>query len=138
VPVQGSNLGRAAPKVKGQPMAKDDSIAHGCAGQVFFDKDCQERLGTFSLSKASLQKLEHTLNTSLDAVQKARGKRIDTVQRLCNLVGITKRDLAMGIILERNGDISQVEMAKILNINVDTFRKPNWSNVRNSLNTIKA
>lgn len=113
-------------------MAKDDSIAHGCAGQAFFDKPCQERLDHFT-SPQKLRVIKHLLLSMLAQVSAAQGEKVDEVQEFCDRHKIKKQSLAMGIILEHEGDISQVEMARILNINVDTFRKPNWHNVRQQL-----
>ena len=111
-------------------MATDDSNAHGRAGQAFSDKDGRKRLDNFNLSKASLQNLEYTLNGSLDVVQKAQGKRNDTIQRLCDLVGISKQTLAKAIIFEAKGDISCVELSRKLNLHKSTLRKRNWHDVR--------
>lgn len=94
---------------------------------------CQEQI-----SKNSLNELERTLTASLDAVRKAQGRRtdIDAVQRLCNQAGITKRQLAAGIVLGCKGDITMVDLASKLEIGYTTIKR--WTEVRTALRAMRA
>lgn len=72
---------------------------------------CQERI-----SKKSLNEIERGLAVSLDAIRKAQGKRGDQVQELCDQVGISKRELAAGIVLSCKGDITITDLASRLKV----------------------
>lgn len=90
---------------------------------------------TQPIPKAALDRLEKNLANSLDAVRKAQGHRSDQVQHLCDLVGITKRDLAGGIILGCKGDITQVELADRLMVSRRSIN--NWSEIVSALQSMK-
>ena len=80
-----------------------------------------------------LDDLDIKITQALDAVKAAKGQKVDRVQELCDLVGISKQSLAGGIILENKGDISQIEIARILNIHERTLRKRSWHKIRTLL-----
>lgn len=80
-----------------------------------------------------LNELDVKITKALDAVKAAKGKRPDRVQELCDLVGISKQSLASGMIVQNKGDISQIEIARILNIHERTMRKRSWRDVRTLL-----
>lgn len=92
---------------------------------------CQDEI-----SKKSLSELERTLAASLDAVRRAQGKRTDAVQELCEQAGITKRQLAAGIVLGCKGDITITELAGKLEIADRTIRR--WPEIRAAIRTIQA
>lgn len=136
VPVQGHHLRRAAPKVKGQPMATDDSTTQGRDSQAFSGDLIHKRLDNFKLSKTSLQTLECTLWGVINAVQKAQNKRNDNVQCLCDSVGITKRELAGGVILRKGGNtLTVTALCRLLRIGRRTLY--NWPEIVRALNTEK-
>ena len=69
----------------------------------------------------------------LQNLLRLRGKNTDGIEEFCKDFGISKQSLAIGIIFEAGGDISQVELARKLNIHERTLRKRNWRKVRTLL-----
>jgi hypothetical protein len=78
-----------------------------------------------------LDELIQSQTQALDALKMARGQRVDRVDELCRLVGISKRALAGGIILEHGGDISISELAQKLQVGRATIYR--WPEVVRAL-----
>lgn len=68
---------------------------------------------------------------ALDALKSAAGCRVDRVQELCALVGMSKRDLAAGLIFRSKGTITFVELARRLSVNESTVRR--WPEIHRAL-----
>ena len=90
-------------------------------------------MGTIDKKSDALDDIDVKLTQALDAVKAARGQRPDRMGEFCKEFGIYKQSLAIGIIFEADGDISQVELAQKLNIDERTLRKRNWRKVRTLL-----
>jgi hypothetical protein len=78
-------------------------------------------MGNLVIQQDAAADLELKLTQALDAVKTARGQKADRVKELCDLVGITKRDLAAGLVLTSQGDISIVELSRRLAIDRTTI-----------------
>ena len=87
-------------------------------------------MGNIELKPDVLDNLIQAQTKALDTLKSAAGQRVDRVQQLCTLVGISKQTLAKALILESKGVISQTEIAAKLNIHERTLRKRNWQDVR--------
>lgn len=78
-----------------------------------------------------LDELIQSQTQALDSLKNMRGKRVDRVKELCDLVGISKRSLAGGIILESDGDISITELAQKLQVDRRTIYR--WPEIVRAL-----
>jgi len=101
-----------------------DNDNKSCAGRS------REKLN--SSDRAALIEIKHQLLGSVALVDKQLGVRntdkADRVRELCELVDISPRNLAGGIILSRAGDITKTELAELLGVSRRTIN--NWPNVR--------
>ncbi len=115
-------------------MAMDDFTTHGRVGQAFSDKSCQERLG-HTITPDVLNEMIRHQEKQLQYLLKLRGKRYNPTSKLCREVGIHKRYLAYGLVLQEKGNISVSELAKRLNVNRSTIHR-HWSEVIRAIKVI--
>ena len=88
-------------------------------------------MGTIEIQPDALEDIDVKLTLALDAVKAAKGQKPDRVQELCTLVGLTKRDLAAGLVFRSKGEITFVELARRLSINESTIRR--WPEIHRAL-----
>ncbi len=77
-------------------------------------------MGSMGKQQEALHDLDIKLTQALDAVKAAKGQKTDRVKELCTLVGITKRELAAGLVLSTKGDISIAEISRRLAVDRTT------------------
>ncbi len=88
-------------------------------------------MGSMGKQQEALYDLDIKLTQALDAVKAAQGQKTDRVKELCALVGITKRDLAAGLVFNSKGDITIVELAQRLSISRRTIHR--WPEIVRAL-----
>ncbi len=88
-------------------------------------------MGTIEIKPDEAEDLEVKLTLALDAIKAAKGQKPDRVKELCTLVGLTKRDLAAGLVFRSKGKITFVELARRLSLNESTVRR--WPEINRAL-----
>ena len=88
-------------------------------------------MGTIEIKSDDYEALIVKLTEALDTAKAAKGQKTDRVEELCTLVGLTKRDLAAGLVFRSKGTITFVELARRLSINESTIRR--WSEIHRAL-----
>lgn len=69
---------------------------------------------------------------ALKYLYKTQGKKYDPIANLCRQVGIKKRYLAFGLIMQAKGKIAAAELARRLGINKSTISR-RWPEVARAL-----
>jgi len=88
-------------------------------------------MGTIDIKPAEAEDLEVNLTLALDIIKAAKGQKPDRVKELCTLVGLTKRNLAAGLVFQSKGKITFVELAHRLSLNESTVRR--WPEIHRAL-----
>ncbi len=86
------------------------------------------------IQRELLDDLDVKITQAFDAVKAAKGQKPDRVKELCDLVGITKRDLAAALVFTSKGDISIIELARRLSVSRRTIHR--WPEITRALTTI--
>lgn len=88
-------------------------------------------MGNAVIQQHELDDIDVKLTKALDAVKAAKGQKVDRVKELCDLVGISKRDLAAALVFRSKGNITFVELARRLSVNESTVRR--WPEIHRAL-----
>lgn len=78
-------------------------------------------MDTTEIQLDALDEMIHSQKKQLQRLLKLRGKRYNPTTELCKEVGIKKRYLAAGLILQEKGDISITEMSRRLSVDRTTI-----------------
>jgi hypothetical protein len=88
-------------------------------------------MGSSVIQREVLDDLDKKITQAYDAVKAAKGQKSDRIKELCELVDITKRDLAAALVFRSKGNITFVELARRLSVNESTVRR--WPEIHRAL-----
>lgn len=89
------------------------------------------RMSIVGIQQDALNSLDKLITQAQGIVQQAKGQKVDKVKELCDLVDLTKRDLAAALVFRSKGNITFVELARRLSVNESTVRR--WPEIHRAL-----
>ncbi len=78
-------------------------------------------MSTLEIQQAVLDKMIHRQKKQLQDLLKLRGQTYNPVTELCQEVGIQKKFLAYGLVLQEKGNITVTELARRLDVKRSTI-----------------
>ncbi len=89
------------------------------------------RMSIVGIQQDALNSLDKLITQAQDIVHQAKGQKADRIKELCDLVDVSKRDLAAALVFRTKGNITFVELSRRLNVNESTIRR--WPEIHRAL-----